>query len=121
MPLAKTAEQAVPQVAPITDHPEVKETPIVYDGVPMDMYAYFGLDMHRVGQSTKDKLRDIFEWSRGESPSLGEALIKVRDLESQLGSGGYETKYDKMWRYIRLSQNIKELDKRRESLVAKKV
>lgn len=100
----------------VTDHPAAKSSPFESDGVPFDVYARYNVDPASVSPKDRAYLKEITEWALENEESLGDGLLKLSKLESQLGSAGYERRLDKVWRWVSLSKKINELEKRRESL-----
>lgn len=112
MPIAKTA---VKEVQKEVKHEPAPPVVASHDNVPYDIYAKFGVDFNASVQ-TKDRLREIYEWAKDGSETIGDALMKISDLESQLGYSGFDKLHDKMWNYIRLDKHVKELEKRKQSM-----
>lgn len=117
MPLAKTAEVETPQ-------PEVKvssPTEMQFDGIPMDFYRVFNVELSTLPAKEIDKLKSIYEWSKEGSESVGDMMQKVSKLERELGSPALnEKRYDKMFRWVKMNKAINELRKQQESLGVRK-
>ena len=117
--LAKTAEQAQP--VPETIHPEEKPqvTSASWEGIPIEIYRYFDIDIGKVSQDEIKQFQDIYKWAKleNESATLGDILLKIRDLEHTLGATNFgETRHGKIWNWAKLTLVINEMNKRREAL-----
>lgn len=117
MPIAKTAQ-------PVESQQVTQQLDGGYlqgvDGIPIDIFSYFGVDFANITDNEKSKLKDIYEWAVGneiEKPSLGDTMEKLSKLERNLGVPLYgEKRSDRLWRWVKLSLQINELDKRRKAL-----
>jgi hypothetical protein len=114
-PLAKTATNiATPVESTATD---TSSQSMNFDGIPLDFYRLFSIDLGTIPTKEVDKLKTIYEWSKDGSETMGDMMQKVSRLESQLGSPAInEKRYDKMVRYIKMSKAIGDLEKQRDSL-----
>lgn len=115
MPLAKTSH---PQQ--VTKSPEhTTSTPISdgkYNGVPFELYTMFDVTL-ATDDKTRDKLLEIYTWSTKDSETLGDALLKIRRLEGELGAPSVNEKgYDKLWRWVKLQRHIDSMQKEQESM-----
>lgn len=114
MPLAKSA------VVTEAPQPQSPTKPALenfeYNGVPVDFFRHFDLDMSKAGEKELQKLRDIYAWSKSDTESLGDALVKVSRIESQLGLGGFDKMYNKVWNWVRITTQMEDLNNRRESM-----
>jgi hypothetical protein len=64
-----------------------------------------------------DKVKDIYKWSKDRTEGIGEALQKVRKLESTLGAPALnERRHDKVWRWIKLRNTIENIRNGKENL-----
>jgi len=117
MPLAKSAESEAPVKAPvITDIP-----PMQFDGIPIDFYRIFNVDLGTVPTKEIEKLKAIHEWSKEGSETVGDMMQKISKLERELGAPALnEKRYDKMFRWVKMTKVITELEKQRESLGVRK-
>jgi len=87
-----------------------------YNGVPVDFFRHFDLEMSKSGDRELQKLKDIYSWAKKDTETLGDALVKISRLESQLGSGGFDRRYDKVWNWVRITTQMEDLNNRRESM-----
>jgi hypothetical protein len=88
----------------------------LHDGVAVDIYRHFNVQMETADSKTKDMLKDVSEWAF-EGESIGDGLQKIRNLERKLGMSGYRETYSKVWNWIKLQKQVDELTKRQNSLV----
>jgi hypothetical protein len=120
MPLAKSSTPSSVIAKPIenittTGQPEN----YVFDGVPIDCYRYFSIDLGSQSDKELKKIKDIYEWSKSkcDEPTIGNIVEKISKLEKQLGAPRIgEKSWDKVWQWVKLSRNIDDLDKQRETL-----
>ena len=117
MPLLKSVpvpETQVPEVPVVSSEVHAG---LEWMGVPMDVYRHFGVEVSTVDEREAKKLKDIYEWSKQGSVDLGSALMKINQIETQMGAADLGSRrYDKIWNYVRLSGHIDDLSKRREAL-----
>lgn len=117
--LAKTAE-AVKPVEPIVHKEGAKltssEGEFNYLGVPVDMYRHFNLDLGKASQAKLEKIDFINGWLKQTQESVGDRLMELRRIESKLGMSGMDSRIDRVWQYMRLSSNMKEMEKRMKSM-----
>lgn len=121
MPIAKSAP--APQTEVKTEQAQPGNAPqhvgntMEFAGIPVDMYRYFGIDLGSGDEKELNKVREIYDWARKDSESLGDAMTKISRLERQLGSPQLnETRHTKVWLWVKLTRQIEDLDKRRESM-----
>lgn len=77
---------------------------------------YFNVESPSDAQ--KDKIATIFEYFADEANSLGDLMYKMRILESRLGSPAIgESRLQKMYNYVRITNDIKDKEKQRDSLM----
>jgi hypothetical protein len=66
-----------------------------------------------------EKVREIYEWAKGrcEEPTLGNIMQRITSIINQLGAPALDEKrWDKAWRWIRMTKQIEDLEKRRDSM-----
>jgi len=122
MPTAKSAP--APQTNEVKsepvhsgDAPQQVGNTMEFAGIPVDMYRYFGIDLGSGDEKELNKVKEIYEWAKKDSESLGDAMTKISRLERQLGSPHInETRHTKMWLWVKLTRQMEDLDKRRESM-----
>ena len=119
MPLLKSAGQEV-EDKPITDHPQ-PEQPVLYDGVPLDLYGFFYTSFENTTPADKDKLRDLYDIAKGSdlNPPIGKILSELSKLEGKLGMAGYEKRIDRLWNYAKLRRKINDYSKQKKAMEKK--
>lgn len=116
MPLAKSAEVTpIPQTTPLSQ----SDGTLQWEGVPVDLYRMFSLEMGTLPQKDISQLKDIYEWAKTkcDEPTIGNVLQKLSRLENELGAPSLgEHRFTKMWTFAKMSKQIEEIDKRRDAL-----
>lgn len=85
--------------------------------VPPDVYRFFGMPMWEEDQSVTNKLEKISKWAMDTSETLGDGLMKMKNLEIHLGvPTGNQSRYDKMFNWVRIQETIDEMRKKQEAL-----
>jgi predicted porin len=117
MDIAKSAVVEQPQISSVT--PSNGITTYDYDGVPIDIIRFFNTDMSRMNTKEKDELLTISKWAFKDVETLGDGLMKLRNLEIKLGRplGDPESnRRMKIYNWVRIQQHIEDLGKRQEAL-----
>lgn len=118
--LAKSAEVATPST--VTQSPTntaVQGAMMEWEGVPIDLYRQFNVELGTVPGKEIAKLKDIYEWAKTkcEEPTIGNILQRINSIENQLGSPALgDKRWDKIWNWVKISRQMDDLDKRREAL-----
>lgn len=107
--MAKSAEVATTQPVGHAD----ASIPLVFDGIPFEVYQHFGLDI-REASDVKENLKEICHICQGMS--IGDMLIRLRNIESIKGLTHRTDKIPQIWRYLKLTRQIEELNKQRASI-----
>lgn len=92
---------------------------LCYDTVPIDIYRQFDLDLANVNDKVRGQLKDIFNYAyeANEQKSVGNAMTTLRNLEVKLGSPrGGESRIGRIYNWVKLSNQIQDLDLRRNAL-----
>lgn len=116
--------RSIPQPVEVRIPQEPIETTEVLasDGVPLDIGRYFEIDLFKMEEKEKNKLREIYKWAEDEveEKTLGNILIKIRDLEAKMGMSrmGSE-RYNRLWNWVKMDKISKEIKKRQEALFNK--
>jgi hypothetical protein len=88
-----------------------------FSEVPVDIYRFFGIDLGTAEGRELDKLKDISKWAFEGVDSLGDAMLKLRGLETSLPAPRIgETIQTKMHNWIKLQSQITDLRKRQEAI-----
>ena len=109
--IAKSAVSVID--APITVTP-VTTQPMMLSGVPIMMIEYFELDHRNLDSRSKQQLNDIYEHFRGEGRQE-DIYSSLRALETKRGAGGSD-RIERLHRWIKISDQIKNLQLKRELL-----
>lgn len=118
--LAKTAESATEVTAPVV-HAESKPfeyTGNAWEGIPIEMYRHFGIELSRLDQRTSEKLGKIYGFFKKQDgvSNIGDLLLKVKDGERKLGRGGIQSSFDKLYNWVGISDHIDSMTKQRKAL-----
>lgn len=124
--MAKTANADL-QVTKITKAPEVSELPRTnsapsWEGVPISVYRYFGVDFGKADKTSIEQLRDIYSYSSETSKdkSIVGIINTIKRLEHRLGAPrANETAYSKMWNYVQLSMHMNSIKKERKVITGR--
>ena len=117
-PLAKSATVEAPKSTPVTTTPSPDMSSVRLDigGVPLDIFNAFDVPM-TASEKEVAKLKTIADWAKIGTESMGDALIKIRDLRNHLGSPeGMEKSYMKAWKYCTMDLYSQELEKKKLAL-----
>jgi len=118
MPLAKSAVVETP-VVQVSQNPPDSISRLDIGGVPIDLYRTFDLPLGTLPEKEVSKLKDIYEWSKIglDEPTIGNSLLKLRNLDLRLGSALIgQSKINKLWNWIRMDLQTEELKKRQRAL-----
>lgn len=120
--LAKTAEAVEAVKAPVV-HAESKPfeyTGNAWDGIPIEVYRHFGVELSRLDQRTTEKLGKIFGYFKKQDgvSNIGDLLLKVKEGERKLGRGGIQSSLDKLYNWVGISDHIDSMQKQRMALEA---
>jgi hypothetical protein len=114
--LAKTAESVAPVKVEHSESPLSTMTSgeVAYMGVPVDLYSFFNLDLSKASEKQRERMGYIYSKLDGET--LGERLKHLKEIEWKLGRAGFDSMLDKVNRYIRMGDEVKELELRKKSM-----
>lgn len=115
--LAKSAPSEVAQEPIVSQStaPAV-QTQMIWEGVPVEVYRYFGVDVGRAEKRDIDQLKDIYEIAKdGSEGDINRVLDKINGWERKVGAPRItETVYSKIWNYVKLQNHINRLLKQQE-------
>lgn len=99
-----------------------KESPAIssfmFNGAPIEIYDYFDVNYTKADDTTKKQLRDIFDSLKSESGDMAGVFKRLTDVSIKLGSPNFnETRYSKVWSYLKISNQINELQDRQKLLI----
>lgn len=115
--LAKTADSPIsnkPVTHDISALSTMSSGEVAYMGVPIDLYGFFNLDLSKATDKQRERMGYVY--SQLEGDTLGNKMMKLKDIEWKLGRGGFDSMLDKMNRYLRMNQDIKDLELRKKSM-----
>ena len=85
--------------------------------VPVDIYRQFGLDIGTAQGKEFDKLKDISKWAFDNENTVGDNLMRLKQLQVKLGAPRIgEQSYDKVYNWVKIQGQITDLMKRQEAL-----
>ena len=115
--IAKSAEQVQP-TEPITHEPIATGVDAMcYEQVPIDIYRFFDTPVGSIDSKDVKILKEISDWAFNGVETLGDGLIRLRNLEIKLGvPTGKDKRPDKIWRWVKMQRNIEDLQKRQEAI-----
>jgi len=88
-----------------------------YDQIPIDVYRFFNVNLGTMDKTEITELQEISKWAFNDSETVGDALVKLRNLEMKLGlPSGKETRQQKLSNWVRMERQIVDLRKRQEAL-----
>ena len=100
---------------PITAHATAVDV-LTVDGVPWDVYSFFGASHETLSTPDKDKLKDIYEFFKADNKTRGDIMQDISNLESRLGMAGSVSRVDRVWNWISLGRKIRDLELRKQAL-----
>ena len=112
--LAKTAESVDPIAPQIgTNLPPQTSNHFLWEGVPLDVFHFFNVEISNSNDKTNSEMKDIYKWaSQDANGKMGDVMEKLRSLETRLGVPRLgETRIGKMSNWIRLSTKIDDIRK----------
>ncbi len=116
MGIAKSTNEEAPRVF---DSSEVSQASI--SGVPTvnwDILRFFDTDIQQLNSgSTEENLKEIESWVFKDAETLGDGLMKLRNLEIELGTPtNGESRITKIHRWVKMEQHINDLKLRQRAL-----
>lgn len=119
MPLLKssTIETPPPQAQPLT--PPTGIAGYEWEGVPVDVFREFQVEMSNVPAKDIEQLREITAWAKSkvDEPTVGNVLQQIARLRRELGTPAYnERGYQRVWQFVKMQKAIDEMTKRQNSL-----
>lgn len=112
----KKEEPEQPKQAPVE---QKSISTMTWEGVPIDFYRHFGVDISNTSDKVISRLKSIFEWSLEnlDEKTLGNALQKVSIIERKLGSPHIdETREERLYRWIKIQKIMNEMRNRQKSM-----
>lgn len=97
-----------------------KEIPTIpsWNGIPMDIYKYMGVDFFDSDDKMQVELKDIHDYARSRSNGMpGDMIQKIEELEIKLGHPQIgQSRLAQLTNYIRVQRNITDLMKQKRAL-----
>lgn len=93
--------------------------PVLYEGMPLDLVRHFAVDVKQMTEGDKKQINDIYNWVKGSlaEQTPGNVMLAIRQISNRLGSPQLgETRFGKMWNYLRIQQSIDDLSKQRKAM-----
>jgi hypothetical protein len=120
MSLAKSSAVETQSVQPQIAPPPSGIAGYEWEGVPVDIFRHFQVEMGTMPTKDIEQLRDITKWAKSrtvDEPSIGNVLREVSRVQRELGAPALnERNYSKVWRFIKAQMVIDEMTKRQQSL-----
>ena len=108
--LAKSAPTSTSTI-PVTQAPPAA-LPVFVDGLPLDVLRHFNIDTNTLDTFGRKQLTDIYDLLKGDN-----VLSNICDIELKLGvPKNGETRYSRVWNWLKIHQQIENLEKQREVL-----
>ena len=104
---------------PVAVAPVVTETtqPVAtIGGVPMSMVEYFDLDYRNLESREKKQINEIYDYFARQDKPLEQIWMDLRDIERRRGLTTNEKRHERVWRWIKLSNQIQSLQSQRDTL-----
>jgi len=87
------------------------------DGVPYGMMEYFGTNAFDMNERERRQMVEIYNMFSERGMDMGDMWLELRGIEQKLGAPAHnETRYSKVYNYMKVSRSIDILKKQRESL-----
>lgn len=114
--LAKTS--AVREIKPV-EHPAsplstMTSGEVAYLGVPIDLYSFFDLDLAKASDKQRERMGYIYNQLEGDT--IGNKMVSLKQIEWKLGRSGFDSMLDKINRYLRMKEEIRDLELRSKSM-----
>lgn len=91
-----------------------------WQGVPVDVFRTFGIEMSTTPTKDIEQLKDITNWAKekaGQDGTIGDILQHISSVRQKLGMASINEKpYSKVWQFIKSQMVIDEMMKRQDAL-----
>jgi len=114
--IAKSAEAT--NVEPVI----IQHTPATQIGakepdVPYDIFRFFAVNNDTLDTNVTKKLKTISDWAFADVETLGDGLMKLKNLEIKVGCPRHnEQRYDKIYNWVLVQRDIEELTKKQKAM-----
>lgn len=116
--LARSApsQPVEPQIA--TNTPPQASPSVVWDGVPLDIYAYFHCDWHDASDKHKSEMKEIYDYAVKKSNGKpGDVIQKIEELQVRLGEPRIgETRISQLYNWVRIRNLMADAHKQMSAL-----
>lgn len=100
--------------APISIEITPSNNVITQEGVPISVIRYFGIDTRKIDNKDKEQLKEIYIFIKDNPNGLYTILSNI---ERKLGAPSLgETRFGRIWNYLKLTNQIDNLEKDRKAL-----
>jgi len=118
MPLAKSVPQPTPPPQPPQPQAPAVTNVTGFEGIPFEVYRFFNVAPSNLESNDFKQIKEVYKWA--ESEGLGDSLYKLRTLEMKVGAPSVgETRYTKLYNWVRVSNIVSNLEREREEQVNK--
>ena len=92
-----------------------------WEKIPTYIWEYFNYDISNISPKIVQEVSDILSYVKEQVPveyqTPGNISLKFAELERKFGATNFlDRRHSKMYRFIKLSNRIKDLEKQRESI-----
>lgn len=116
--MAKSAPAPVGSAPTISPRNPTLNIPISYEGIPVDLMNYFDQGFDNMTQRSTKQLGEIYVLLKDDFNNMGDLLYEVKQIERRLGPAPLsETRYGRVWNWLKVSNRIKKLEKERQAFV----
>lgn len=85
----------------------------MFNEVPMFLIEYYGLDPRNIDDRQKKVLNETYDYFAGKP--IEDIWRTLRGVELKSGIGN-EPRYEKVWRWVKLTKQINNLQEKRDSV-----
>jgi hypothetical protein len=113
--LAKSSETQVIE-PPVHKTPDAIHSQMAWEGVPVEVYRYFGVDVGKADGRDIDQLKYIYQLASKDSDGdINKTLHQINQWEIKVGAPRItETVYSKIWNYVKIQDHINRLLKQQD-------
>ena len=86
--------------------------------VGWDILRFFNIDMSELNRgNTQENLKEIEKWAFDGEETLGNGLMKLKNLEISLGTPQHgETRHSRIYNWVKMEKHIQDLKLRQRAL-----
>jgi hypothetical protein len=117
MGMSKSPQPTDSKPAEIQPAGPVKEPILMHEGIPMEMFNHFNIEMESLTDKDRKQLREVYEMLDGSEKEIGDFLMELRRIENRLGQPAHtETRFGKIWHWAKLQGRIKSMQKQQMAM-----